>query len=294
MFWKIWFDMSFLYLDNNIIVNEISESRLPQLLKDGKFRLTISVWNLLELAKHGNKQEALRRACKIDSYNPVWLFNGLDIQADEITSFIWNEYYKGAYRAPRPFALCVSSILQKELPRERPIINGAKGLVKELQGNLKAIERADQTSLDANCTLQKKSKREKKEIEYELFCDLVSNRIKKTLPFSTPDQSFLKVQKIPELVDFCWKERKKFYKQCPSMAVEDCLTDIRARDSNRNPNLQDGRDLQHSIVSLPYCHVFITNDGYLHECTQYLSRKLSALKLAKVYLNLDSFLFEKG
>lgn len=248
----------------------------------------------MEIAKHDNKQEALQRACLIDSFNPIWLFKGIDIQADEITSFIWNEYYKGAYKTPSPFAPSVSSMMWKDMPREMPIVDGAKGLVKGLQGNLKAIEGADQASVDALHIMQNKNKGAKKAIEPKTFHNLVSNRIKKNLPFSTPDQSLLKVEEIPQLVDFCWEERKQLYKQCPSTAVEDCLTDIRTRDPNRSPKPQDGRDLQHVIVALPYCDAFITNDGYLHKCALYVSNKLSDLKLAKVYRSIDSFFLNRS
>ena len=281
--------MRSLYLDNNIIAKEVDGSRLPQLLAHGKFRLAISVWNLVEIAKHGDRQEALQRAAHIDSFRPKWLFNALDIQADEVMAFIWNQYYQADYPAPSPFAPSVSSIMWKDLTREMPIVGGAEGWVKEHHGQLKIIEEADQDTLDALCVMQNANERAKKTAEPEIFRQWVCARIKRKLPVKTPSDHYLKVKDIAQLVDFCRGEKMQFYKECPSMAVEGRFARIRGKNSKRKPSRNDGRDLQHGIVALPYCDEIISGDGYLRECMRYASKKLSDLKLAKVHDSFDSF-----
>ena len=282
--------MRTLYLDNNIIAKEVDGSRLPQLLAQGKFRLAISVWNLVEIAKHGDRQEELQRAARIDNFRPKWLFNARDIQADEVMAFIWNQYYQAVYPAQSPFAPSVSSIMWKDLIREMPIVGGAEGWVKELHGQLKIIEEADQDTSDALCVMQNANERAKKTAEPEIFRQWVCTRIKRKLHVKTPSDHYLQVKDIAQLVDFCWGEQVQFYKECPSMAVEERFARIRGKNPKRKPSRNDGRDLQHGIVALPYCDEIISGDGYLRECMRYASEQLSDLKLAKVHDSFEGFL----
>ena len=74
------------------------------------------------------------------------------------------------------------------------------------------------------------------------------------------------------------------------MAVEDRFARIRGKNPKRKPSRNDGRDLQHGIVALPYCDEIISGDGYLRECMRYASEQLSDLKLAKVHDSFEGFL----
>ena len=141
----------------------------------------------------------------------------------------------------------------------------------------------------ASCKTRMKAR--KKNAEPEIFRQWVCTRIKRKLPVKTLSDHYLQVKDIAQLVYFCWGEKVQFYKECPSMAVEGRFARIRGKNPKRKPSRNDGRDLQHGIVSPPVIVMkIISGDGYLRECMRYVSKQLSDLKLAKVHDSFDSFL----
>jgi hypothetical protein len=283
--------MGLVYLDNNVIAKEIENGRLlPPFGPGSVHRLAVSVWNLVEIAKHGDKNEAIRRAALLDASQPRWLFNARDIQAEEVMSFLFTLFYKVPYPAWSPFSNSLSGVMWKDMAAQMPIVAGATGWVKEHHGRLPAIDLGDQVTVDALNTRRAADPKALREAEPETFRQWVGAKIATRLPIKVPGQGSIAVNNIPMLVDFCWSARQAFYRHCPSMAVEDKFAFLRASDRLREPRPSDGRDLQHGISSLPYCQHLISGDGFLRQCSSYAKEQLPSFALATVYKDFDEFL----
>ena len=60
-----------------------------------------------------------------------------------------------------------------------------------------------------------------------------------SMPNCAPDGHAFKVAEKAELVAFCWQQKKQFFAECRSLAVEDALTTARTNDAQRNPRESD-------------------------------------------------------
>jgi hypothetical protein len=78
-----------------------------------------------------------------------------------------------------------------------------------------------------------------------------------------------------ELLEFCISDFANLISKCPSVAVEHFLTEFRASNPQRTPELSDAVDFQNLVTGLAYCDVFVSNDGFAQECAHYCRRKCS-------------------
>jgi len=280
--------MDLAYLDHNIIVME--SVRLRAIFAPGTgLRVAVSVWNLVEIAKHGDRAEAIRRATLADGLAPTWLFNARDLQSEEVLGFLLREYFKVDVPPWSPFSPSLSAVMWNDMAAHRPIVGGAAGWVREHHGKLPAIDQGDQMARAAITTRQTANLAARKAAEPETFRQWVTAKVENRLPFKVPGHGAITLSEIPKLVEFCWDHRDAFYAACPSMAVEDQFAEFRARDKGRHAQLSDGRDLQHAISALPYCRHLVSGDGYLRSCAAYAQKQLPLLRLASVHRNLDEF-----
>jgi hypothetical protein len=117
-----------------------------------------------------------------------------------------------------------------------------------------------------------------KMLEPIVFASWVSHAI----PDRSPDgRAYTKAEK-DTLIRFAWDNADAFYESCPTFAVEDALTTARTRDPKRNPTESDGADLQHSVVGLAYCDLFLSLDGYQRTCAEQAKRELANHVLAEI------------
>jgi hypothetical protein len=68
-------------------------------------------------------------------------------------------------------------------------------------------------------------------------------------------------------------------RQCPAIAAESIMSDIRAKAGGRKARPQDAFDYLHAIPALAYCDAFVTNDGPLraqaHEASTKMRRSIA-------------------
>jgi hypothetical protein len=56
---------------------------------------------------------------------------------------------------------------------------------------------------------------------------------------------------------------KDVFRNCPAVAIEAALADVRAAAGGRIPKSTDALDLMHAVPALAYCDAFVTNDAHL-------------------------------
>jgi hypothetical protein len=63
------------------------------------------------------------------------------------------------------------------------------------------------------------------------------------------------------------------YKHCPSLRVEDQLSELRISNKDREPRESDAIDLMMAVPSLAYCDAFVSYDGYVAAGAKELARR---------------------
>jgi hypothetical protein len=264
-----------LYTDHSIIARETNWPAIEAAAKSTVVRPVMSLWNLVEIALASDKSQRRTRASFIDSLKPLWVFERLVIQKLEVEAFVRREFWHLPASAVDPFTEHFSVVLSHFDRDGRGLGATARQWIEETDlSNLEGLKKLTPASL---LTLQAADRKKLKSIEPQAFRQWMWD----TVPDLDPDKrAHIKAQK-DAMADFCLKNQKALLQQCPAVAVEDKLYDIRIQDPSRKPTDSDAVDLQHSVVALSYCDVFLVGDGYVRECAARLG-KISPVRLARV------------
>jgi hypothetical protein len=156
----------------------------------------------------------------------------------------------------------------------------------ELFSGIEQLDEVKRRTVESLKTLQTADPKKKRLIEPQVFREWVLPK----MPDADPCGRLLTKATQTEIAEHCHANRKEFYKSCPAMAVEDALGEIRTRDANRKPEEPDTLDLQHSVVALAYCNIFVTADGYVYQCATQAAKMLPILGSVGIYRNLDAII----
>ena len=280
--------MKTIYIDHNILACEKNWPELSRLFSQNTdLRLAISDWNLLEIICTCDKPQAIRRAELIDSLNPLWIMDRLFIQQHEVKQFIWLNYFNYQAESFCVFTEYLSVLLSHYLGADAPLGCTAKKWVENIHGNmpLKDIYSSKNETVRALKTLQNTDTKKKKDSNADVFRTLVFSKVPDRYQENRP----IIISEKEKIVKYCYDNKDKFYLDCPAMAVEDKLCDIRTQDHNRKPKESDAVDLQHSVLALAYCDAFITGDGYIFRCVKQAERKLKPLRIAAIYRDIQAY-----
>ena len=86
--------MKLLYRDHSIVTRESGWPDLTVLLKSGKARLGLSLWNLFEIACATDATQKEQRISFLEEFEPLWIRERRDVQAQEIQRFLWRHFYQ--------------------------------------------------------------------------------------------------------------------------------------------------------------------------------------------------------
>jgi hypothetical protein len=82
-----------------------------------------------------------------------------------------------------------------------------------------------------------------------------------------------------DLLGFCSKNNwKDMFGACPSMNMENLISNFRSSDSSRKPKSSDLMDLTLACATFPYVDFFATEDGYLKEGLKYVKSKCPRIR----------------
>jgi hypothetical protein len=274
-----------LYADHHFIAREANGQptnwkTLVALLADNPhWRLAVSECNLLEIAFDGDKSRALRRADFLDSLRPVWMMERLDIQKHEVGAFLRRNHFQIAANPLSPFHEHLSTVMSYHT---RPLV-GATAATWVTTADPNEIAEAKRLAVRSLRTLQAATKQQKQQIAARTFREWVYPKI----PLRDPSDSLMNKTQKEALAAFCYANVDRFYRECPAMAVEHYLCEVRARDPKRVPEEADAIDLQHGVLALSYCDSFVTADRYAFSTAAHAIKSLPTLSLATLHRNLD-------
>lgn len=272
---------SILYIDHSVVADAAAWPQFHETVSKGRMRLALSLWNLFEIGAADDVAQQERRLSFLESLDPIWVVERRAIQRQEVERFLWRHYYRIIPKellVITPSLSVVDSFLCRSqmqiglTPRQfiRSLdykqLNPLKGLSPEAQTTLKNAEPAGLKALDK-----------------PIFIGWVSQSI----PDRGPDDTLLPTVKKAELVEFCHRNARRFFAECPAMAVEDALTTDRTRDRQRKPIPSDGPDAQHAIVALAYGDVFYTRDRHQAHSARTIAASLNRHHLAAVCTTLE-------
>jgi hypothetical protein len=250
-----------LYIDHSIIAREEHWPAIHKLADTGRIRVVVSQWNLFEIASGSDKKQALKRADFLDSLK-------LDLQRLELRAYVHRAFFKFDSEAPRPFAEYLSVVISYADRDGRALGYTARRWIETVDVSaLQADKKLIPEALRNNASASPQERRKAMEKAFEQI-------IGELLPDSGPDGKLLTKEQKGQLLSFCLDSKAELLKQCPAIAAEYALCDIRSRDPSRNPKESDTADLLHSVVALPYCDYFLVGDGYVRNFSEQLAKEL--------------------
>ncbi len=265
-----------LYLDHSMISYEACWPDVEEYLRATGARLALSLWNLVEIASASDLDQRERRLAFPTRCKPIWMVERINVQQQEVRRFLWREHFGAPPQDLQIFTPHLSVVNSYHTGSKARI-----GLTPEqwIRGlDLAMIEREKQRAPQALTVLQAQDKKSLEARESE--CSMAW--IRSFVPLVDPGGRPLRSTTRKEILEFCWRERDKFLAACASLAVEDALTYARMSDRKRKPLSSDGIDLQHAVVALAYCDIFLVRDRYVRWCAEYAAKRLKAMSLADV------------
>jgi hypothetical protein len=276
-------DTQTVYFDHSIWAHPPSAARAEELIRAHPVRLAVSEWNLYEIAKGSDRVQAQHRAALLDQLRPYWIAEALSLKRQEVRAYVWREFL-GHSNPPIVFHDHLSVLRSAVVGASVLLGYTAEKALKEwfaFPGALRdvaAAARATPAALRINQTTSRKQRREND-------AEITRRWVTGLMPVAGPDgRALLRVQR-EAFGERIVSGKTHFLSQCPAMAVEEHLCEVRARDTKRRPNDQDAADLAHAVPSLAYCTHFVARDGFLLQCARFAARSMAT---AQVHDTVDS------
>ena len=248
-----------IYLENNIlsIAAKSSEPRSNDFekqlyaLSDAGYRLAISAWHIIEISKAPHQPTKDKYIQIVDRIKPLWLSNPHFIKQEEVNLFLIDNFPDIEISNSDP-------IFNKYLSQMWATYDGLTFIGETFKDsinyysdptNRKVIDDAANETPNAIITGRAayedgKIKDQQLIIDREYFSSLVPQSIRN------------------DALNFIEANIKNVYRSCPAIAVEDCISNVRIKESFR-PKSSDAYDLQHAVIGLSYCDYFVTDDKML-------------------------------
>ena len=262
--------MNILAIDHSTVSNHAWWPALVSSSNCETVRVALSVWNLVEIGFASDKKQQVERLEFLESLNPLWFRERVEIQKLELNSFVARRRFGvdlGATQAVTPHLSSVDHYFAGH--QTRIGLTPAQFIAET---DFEILKREKHKVPSALRTLQSADKSKLREVERQMFeawmAGLLPNVNPAGRPISAGDRN--------DLLAFCWENRAGLFTECPAVAAEDALSAARTADPNRNPTESDGIDLHHAVVGLSYGTIFATADGYQGQCAQAARRRLGA------------------
>jgi len=295
------------YIDHNFIqyiadtfpanFDADQEHEAVEALVDNKeINLCLSMWNLVEPVMRNDTDYINRVSEIIEMLSPLWLTERLAIQKMELRHFVYANYFNYE-NDQRPENIVFNELLSQSVyslgAEFVRIGETAQQFMEDLSENprdIRTLEQSFMATLDALNTLQDAQRqggltREQKEQVWMEWLRLF-------MPERNPDNDRMTTNEINEIIEACMNQRDLICTTCPAIAIEDAFCDYRIINPDRNPRLGDAPDLAHFVVSMAYCDIFLTNDGYLHEGANFIEGRLQIpqASLCRSYVEIVDYI----
>lgn len=289
--------MKTIYIDHNILIylyndtDQVYKHVIDKIIGDDDLTFVFSIWNLIEIVTGNEIDEAIELAALIDSLNPMWLVERLNIEQEEVKRYLLNNYYKlNNQESFNPIQKHLSEVFYYLDPRTVRVNDNAVKSVTEWARHPKSMDEINivkHNTPDALATIQaaRKNKTITRDQQDQIDRIFYGNLI----PTYDPDNNPLHKEERTKIQDYLVKNKRELLRASPCLNVEEKLSDFRTRDAKRIPEEQDAIDLQHSVPALAYCDHVISNDGFFSSGAGFVKKhcNLTALTIHKNLLDLD-------
>lgn len=270
--------LKLLYADTNSLIYAY-EQQMPdwkamfdEHFSDG-YRLALTEENLLEFAKSHTPKAAVTLAQRVVDLSPVWLRSFIDIQSDEVRSFVELPGKSESIPTPQFYRSTFEAVSQiGERQKLGPIqfvellsSEKAKSMVQE-------IHQTSANNLDVLKHATKSGALTKGHLDLA-FRNAISRRLGRGSDLTAP----LTDLSLEKAVKSCVKHQKWLLRECPSLGAEHHLANYRSLNPNRMARVSDAVDLTTAVAALPYVSAFITNDGFLLSGLEYVKKKMPSI-----------------
>ncbi len=281
--------MKTLYIDHNILADESNWELLEKIIKENELTLVLSDWNLVEIAQATDIPQATKRIEFLESVNPLWLIPKVNIYEAEVRQFVLKNYFGHTIEELPKFITSYTVSLSYDCGTETPIGASPRKMVESWQrdpsGLLPIVEGKKEATQAANFmkTVSEKDKKAKKDVLFKEW-------VRPFIPHKKADAILVAREEQEVILEYCYKNRVLFFDECPSLGVEEQITDIRARDKVRPPTDQDAIDLEHQLLALPHCDYLVTADGFIRYCIKFVAQSIKVAVAVKSLEELEALL----
>lgn len=244
------------YLDHHILIDEAGWEKLHSMVDRGAVRVTLSSWNIRELAQGMRQRE--ERLGFIQSLAPRFIHDMLILQRFETASFL-NEFFFRRGPCPfKPFAETFSEFLRGSFGlRTMPDYSlldyiRAEGCVTGDIVDQRKVEHME--AMRAQLADQAALARLDQQTFHAKMATLIPHRDPRSQPWET--------YQIADMLSFCFEHRDELRRACPAVFVEEALSNARLVDPNRKPRDSDTGDLFHGVLALSYVDFFVGHDKW--------------------------------
>ena len=285
--------MKTIYIDHNILIylhkdtGHIYKSVIDKIIGDNDFTFVFSIWNLVEIVTGNEIDAAIELASLVDSLNPMWLVERLNIQEEEVKEFLANNYYHHDNSDIfNPIKKHLSEVFYYLDPRTVRINDNAVKAVTEwakYPDSMAAITGVKQSTPDALTAIQ--TARKNKTITQSQLQQIDKIYYGNLLPSYAPDNKPIHNNERVIMRDFLVNNKRELLRASPCLNVEEKISDFRTRNVKRIPEEQDAIDLQHLASSLAYCNYLISNDGFFISGAEFVKKHCNLTDLT-IYRDL--------
>lgn len=294
---SVYIDHNFIhYLSNTFPANYNTDQEheaVKALVDNDEVRLCLSMWNLVEPAMRRDTDYINSVSEIIEMLSPLWLAERMAIQKMELRHFVYTNYFDYE-NDQRPENIVFSELLSQSVyslgAEFVRIGETAQKFMEDLSENpeyIRILEESFMATPDALNTLREPQRQggltqDQNEQAWMEWLRLL-------MPKRNPNHGRLNTN---EFIEKCMRQRELICTTCPAIAIEDAFCEYRIINPDRNPRLGDAPDLAHFVVSMAYCDIFLTNDGYLYEGANFIECKLQIpqASLCRSYVEIVDYI----
>ncbi|MHC4276651.1 MAG: hypothetical protein ACYSTQ_01005 [Planctomycetota bacterium] len=279
----------YIYIDHNELIEleklptKRDKEALDYVLGRSDYKILLSPWHLVEATRCTDNEKAVGLGKFMESLEPHWLRDRVNIQKDEVKA----EFFKERYACDSQVESICMSFLQLVGDFHSPFLDETPSewirVWKEHSSSMEGIQQVKEgypSVFNVNKLAEKEGKFTK-----DFKCAIARIYIRLRLPIHNPQgRAIERAEKDTFINGVNLKSLFKF----PSIYVEFLFSEFKRKDSRRRGKENDVEDNQHLVTGLTFADVFVTRDGYLRDGARYVKRKAD-IPVAEIYDSLASF-----
>ena len=255
--------MKKVYLEHSYLAKEDNWPSIIEFFREDGYTAVVSDWNIVEISQASDRKQAKRRVRFLESLNPLWMINKVEIQKKEVQSFLFRSYF-GEFIWPynvfvESFFTSVEVSLSRKPKQGWSLFKFVDACLKD-PSILHPIKKEQDVYLEDYFRIKGIGIDKIKNMHDEILRRWIID----VLPNKQPNGKNLNLEEKNFLLEYCVQNKQKFFNYCPYFAFENALFYQRYADANRQPRKSDALDLEHICCSVSYCDSVVAEKYLKH------------------------------